>query len=105
MPVLEQSDNKATIKAAIKAVLAEKHLTHHVIAEKLGLSDSTVSNKLSKCDFSERDAARWSKALGIPAEIFLYVQEADKQPDLYALYRELKQEVDELKAKVDNLSR
>ncbi len=95
-----------SIKEAIKIELQRQHLTHKQVADLLGLKKSTVDNKLSICDFSEREAQRWSAALNISADLFLYGAEhatLDNYTELKAAYQILRQEVDELKVKVAEL--
>ena len=100
--------NIQAVKEAIKIELQKHHLTHKQVADLLGLKKSTVDNKLSVCNFSKKDAKRWSDALGISADIFLHGAEnatPNNYTELKAAYQILRQEVDLLKVKVADLER
>lgn len=100
--------NLQVIKEAIKIEIQKRHLTHKQVADLLGLKKSTVDNKLSVCNFSEREAQRWSEALSISADIFLHGAEnatPDNYTELKAAYQILRQEVNELKVKVAALEK
>lgn len=100
--------NIQVVKDAIKIELQKRHFTHKQVADLLGLTKSTVDNKLSVCNFSKKDAKRWSDALGISADIFLHGTEnatPNNYTELRAAYQILRQEVDLLKVKVADLER
>ena len=53
----------------LRGKIIEKYTTQGVFAEKIGLSETSVSNKMTgKTGFNQEDIVKWCEALEIPLD-------------------------------------
>ncbi len=107
MPTPERNEK---VRSAISKALKQRGLSHKDAAELLGLAESTVSNRISLGHFKESEAAKWSAALNIDAEVFLVGDEPlppnsyqailDELAQIKADVRQLKESIQEIQGKM-----
>lgn len=62
----------------IKILLVKKKITVTQLAELLGTSQSNLSKKMKRDNFSEKELVEIAKVLGIKYEGFFFLEDGDK---------------------------
>lgn len=58
-------------RVAIQRIMGEKKLTGKAVADKMGISNSALSNALLRRTYSHINAVKLAKVLGVPYETIL----------------------------------
>jgi len=98
MPGTERNEK---VRYAVSRALKQRGLSHKDVAQLLGLAEQTVSNKISEGNFNSTQAAKWSAALGIETDVFLYGREPLPTNDYQVILESLSQ----MRSQIENLQK
>jgi len=87
------------VRLSINRALKDRGMTHEDVADVLHLKKSTVDKAISSGNFSRPKAERWSTALNIPMEVFLFGTEP-LPPNDYELIME---EIADMRGQIEDL--
>ena len=92
------------VRDAVKRALELRGLTYHDAADLLGVQYQTAKDQISSGVFSQRAAARWAAALGIPCEVFTDGVMIDAlEPFVVLSYQDITKEISSLKGELAEL--